>query len=201
VFRDGKTKRYTPGVTLLELGRAAYARVDWKDLARPVMETLMEKTQESVFLGTRNGRHVSILEIVESGQDLKITAPVGTRIPLMAGATGKVILASMEEAEARGLVRAGKLTRYTDNTVTDPDRYLDELGTVRRTGYAVDDEEYLSGVRAVAAPIPGESRLPSAIWVVGFTARITGEKMKFMAEETKAAAAAISRAIETRGTA
>ena len=43
IIRDLRTKRYTLGLTLFELGRAAYSRIDLKDLARPVMEDLMEK--------------------------------------------------------------------------------------------------------------------------------------------------------------
>ena len=43
IIRDSQTKRFTLGVTLFELGRAAYARIDLKDVARPAMETLMAK--------------------------------------------------------------------------------------------------------------------------------------------------------------
>ncbi len=75
-MRDPATKRYRPGLTLLELGKSAYSQFDLKDLARPVMENLMEITQESVFLGVLNGQHITILDIVESRNDLKITSPV-----------------------------------------------------------------------------------------------------------------------------
>lgn len=193
VARDRQTKRYTLGLTLFELGRSAYARADLKDVARPLMEELMQKTRESVFLGVRHGDHVSILDIVESTSDLKITSPVGTRIPLVAGATGKVLLASLDEAQRQDQVGAAPLKRYTENTIVDPERYLDLLRGVREQGYATDDEEYISGVRAVAAPIHAPGQPLSAIWVVGFTPSMTDEKLQAVARETLAAARAIQR--------
>ena len=64
IIRDPTTKRYILGLTLLELGRSAYSQIDLKDLVRPVMEDLMEKTQESVFVGVLNEERVTILDIV-----------------------------------------------------------------------------------------------------------------------------------------
>jgi DNA-binding IclR family transcriptional regulator len=62
----------------------------------------------------------------------------------------------------------------------------------------LDDEEYIQGVRAVAAPIHTPGRQISAIWVVGFTQSMKVEKMTAIAIETKRAAEAISRKIELR---
>ena len=196
VMRDPHTKRYRLGITLFELGRLAYSQIDLKTLARPIMEELMEKTQASVFLGILNWDHVTVLDIVESRQDLKITAPIGTTIPLFAGAVGKVFLASMEEKQTEKTIRSKGLTRFTKNTIVDPELYFRELKNVRKMGYAVDDEEYIPGVRAVASPIVGLGQLMSAIWVVGFKASLDEKKMKALINETKKAAEAISRGIQ-----
>ena len=196
IIRDPLTMRYTLGLTLFELGRVAYSRIDLKDTARPILEELMDRAQESVFLGVKNGEHLTILDIVESSQDLKITATIGMRIPLFAGAAGKVFLSSMPEEQAIELIRSKGIYKFTDNTITDPKRYLQEIRTVREKGYAIDDEEYISGVRAVASPIGGNGRPLSAIWVVGFKPRLADDKMKLLIEETKTAAEAINHQIE-----
>jgi DNA-binding IclR family transcriptional regulator len=196
LMRDPHTKRYRLGLTLFELGRLAYSQIDLKTLARPIMEELMEKTQTSVFLGILNWDHVTVLDIVESRQDLKITAPIGTIIPLFAGAVGKVCLASMEEKQTEKIIRSKGLTRFTKNTIVDPELYYQELKSVRKKGYAVDDEEYIPGVRAVASPIVGLGQLMSAIWVVGFKASLDEKKMKALINETKKAAEAIRRRIQ-----
>jgi DNA-binding IclR family transcriptional regulator len=196
VMRDPNTKRYKLGFTLFELGRSAYSQIDLKTLARPIMEELMEGTQASVFLGILNWDHVTVLDIVESRQDLKITAPIGATIPLFAGAVGKVFLASMEEEQTKKIIRSKGLTRFTENTIVDPKLYYQELMRVRKMGYAVDDEEYILGVRAVASPILGLGQLMSAIWVVGFKASLDEKKMKDLVKLTKKAAEDISRRIQ-----
>ena len=198
IIRDDKTKRYSLGLTLFELGRRAYARIDMRDTVRPIMEDLMRSTRQSVFLGLRSGDHISIVDIVESTQDLKITAHIGARLPLLVGATGKIFLASVSEAEAIRTIRAMKLRRDTKRSIVDPDRYLVEVRKARERGYALDYEEYMQGVRAVAAPVRGDGWQMSAIWVVGFTQSMKDEKMTAIAVETKDAAAAISRKLDLR---
>jgi DNA-binding IclR family transcriptional regulator len=196
LMRDEKTKRYTLGTAVFDLARTAHARLDLKDVARPYMETLMSSTRQSVFLGLRSGDHISIVDIVESTRDLKITAPVGTRLPLLAGAIGKVFMASMHEEEAERLIRGVQLRHDTEKSITDANRYLTEIRITRERGYALDDEEYMQGVRAVAAPIRALGRQTSAIWVVGFTASMSAERMNAIAMETKRAAEAISRKVD-----
>jgi DNA-binding IclR family transcriptional regulator len=198
VIRDARSKRFSLGLALYELGQRAYARFDLREVARPFMQELMHQTAETVFLGVRSGDHVSILDSVESSQELKISSPVGTRIPLVAGATGKVFLATLPPGEAEEIVRTVGLQAYTKKTITDPARYADELAAARQNGYALDDEEYIRGVRAVAATIRSNGGAASAIWVVGFTPSMSASKMRDIAAETRAAAAAIRRAAERR---
>jgi len=197
VRRDAGTKRYTLGFTLFELGKTAYSQIDLKDLARPFMEELMERTQTSVFLGVLNWDHVTILDVAEPRTELKITSPIGSTISLFAGAVGKVFLAMMEEDPALRMIRSKGLVRYTETSITDVDRYVAEMRAVRAQGFATDDEEYLLGVRAVAAPIVGEgSHVMSAIWAVGFKASLDEDKMKALTTFTMEAADAIRRKVE-----
>ena len=196
VMRDPRTKKYKLGFTLLEIGRSAYSQIDLKTASRPVTEDLMEKTRTSIFLGILNWDHVTILDIVEARQDLNITAPVGSNIPLFAGAVGKVFLAAMDEEQATKIISAKGLPRFTDNSIVDSKLYQKELKQVREKGYAVDDEEYIMGVRAVASPLLGLGQLQSAIWAVGFKASLDDRKMKSIADETHLAANTISQRIQ-----
>jgi DNA-binding IclR family transcriptional regulator len=198
VMRDPRTKKYKLGFTLLEIGRSAYSQIDLETSARPIMEDLMETTQTSVFLGILNWDHVTVLDIVESRQDLKITAPVGTTMPLFAGAVGKVFLASMDAEQAQKIVNSKGLPQFTENSIVDSELYYQELKQVRQKGYAVDDEEYILGVRAVAAPIKGLGQLKSAIWVVGFKASLDQKRMQILIKETQKAAKAISKRIQNQ---
>jgi IclR family KDG regulon transcriptional repressor len=192
IIRDMASKRYSIGTTLMELGKAAYEKMDFKKAARPVMEHLMEQCRESVFLGVRNRNSVTVIDIVESRKDFKITSPIGTSLPLLAGAVGKVFLSRMTDAEARAYIMENPLTKFTPKTILDMELYLKALDIVRKTGVAFDDEEYISGVKAVAAPIRSTGAYTPAIWVVGFTAGMEEEQIPAIMAQTRAAALEIN---------
>jgi DNA-binding IclR family transcriptional regulator len=69
---------------------------------------------------------------------------------------------------------------------------------VKKQGYALDDEEYILGVRAAAAPISGLGHLKAAIWVVGFKAGLEGRQLETVALETRKAADKISKRIQKK---
>jgi len=196
LIRDSARKKYSVGYTLLELCRKAYARMELRDVARIPMEALTEKVGESVYLGVLNGEHVTILEVVESHNEMKITSPPGTRLPLLTGATGRVLLAQLEDKKAREIVHRLGLVRYTANSVTDPRQFLREMAEARQKGYAIDDEEYMIGVRAIAAPVQSASFPPAAIWVVGFTSSLDDQKMEKVVQEIEKTARKISHSLK-----
>ena len=183
LIRDPFYKRYTIGYSLLELCRTAYRKIELKELARKPMEKLMEKVGETVFLGILNGDHVTIVDMVESRNEMKITSPPGTRLPLLAGSTGRVLLSQIEKEKMKEIIKKKGLVRYTSKTVIDPRQFLREIERVKEQGYAVDDEEYIPGVRAVAAPLLSISSPPAAIWVVGFTSTLDDQKVKTVIRE------------------
>lgn len=187
LVRDPLDKRYTLGYSLLEVCRTAFAKIDLKDLARKPMEKLMGKVGETVFLGVLNGDHVTIVEMVESRNEMKITSPPGTRLPLLAGATGRALLSQIEKEKSKEMLQKKGLVRYTSKTVIDQRQFLREIEKVKTQGYAVDDEEYIPGVRAVAAPLVFPSSPPAALWVVGFTSTLDDQKVKTVIREIQEA--------------
>jgi IclR family KDG regulon transcriptional repressor len=196
--RDRESKRYALGQAIFELAKSGYVRIDMKEIARPAMEKLMRSTGQSVFLCFRSGNHVSIIDIVESTQDLKITSPIGTRVPLLAGALGKAFLASLDKGQALSLINNLGLRNFTINSITDPERYMDKVDEARENGYGLDDEEYIEGVRAVAAVINRPGQPMAAVWIVGFTPSMHSDKMKWIALATKRTAEEIARKIESQ---
>jgi DNA-binding IclR family transcriptional regulator len=196
LVRDPFYKRYTLGYSLLELCRTAYGKIELKDLARKPMEKLMEKVGETVFLGVLNGDHVTILDMVESRNEMKITSPPGTRLPLLAGATGRVLLSQVENEKRKKIIQKKGLIRYTSKTVIDHRQFLREVEKVNSQGYAVDDEEYIPGVRAVAAPLLFTSSPPAALWVVGFTSTLDDQKVKTVIREIQETIQEIKQSLE-----
>ena len=196
LVRDPLHKKYQMGYSLLELVRKFYRKMELRDIAKVPMERLMQKVEESVFLGIINGDHITILDVVESHREIKITSPPGTRLPLLAGAIGKIFLAQFEEKKAKQILQKMGLKRYTSKSVVDPKKYIKEVDETKEKGYAIDDEEYLPGVRAVAAPLQTASLPPAAIWVVGFTSSFTDQKVEEVIAEIRKTAQEINRSLK-----
>ncbi len=195
LVRDPVHKRYTMGYSLLELCRTTYAKMEVKDVARKPMERLMRVVGETVFLGVLNGDHVTILDVVESSNEMKITSPPGSKLPLLVGATGRVLLAQLEKEKAREIVQRMGLVRYTSKSVTDPKQFLKEVVKAKELGYAIDDEEYISGIWAVASPLLSTPMHPSALWVAGFTSTLDDQKIKAVVREIQKTVQEINQSI------
>ncbi|MCK5543440.1 MAG: IclR family transcriptional regulator [Desulfobacterales bacterium] len=193
LIKNPVSKRFNIGYALIELGKKAYSRVNLKEIARPFIEELMNTCQESVFIGIKSRNNVIILDVVESSKDYKITSPVGTIIPLLAGAVGKVFMSEMNKKEVSEFIDAEGLTQFTEKTIVNKEDYFKELSHVKKHGFAIDDEEYLPGVRAVAAPVKGNGLYLSSVWVVGFKSSMNNDILKKITDQVIDTAREISK--------
>ena len=196
LIKDPVSKRFKIGYALIELGKKAYSRVNFKEIARPFIEELMNTCNESVFIGVKSRNNVIILDVVESSKDYKITSPVGTIIPLLAGAVGKVFMSEMDKKDVQEFINAEGLTQFTEKTIVNLDDYFKELLNVQKYGFAIDDEEYLPGVRAVAAPVKGNGLYLSSVWVVGFKSSMNDDILKNITDQVIETAGKISKEAE-----
>ena len=194
--RDPINKRYFLGTALIELGKKASNGIDLKKIARPYMEELMEQCQETVNLGLRNGNNIIIVEVVEAKKAFNVTSPIGASMPLLAGSAGKAFLAQMKPEEAKSLLHSNTLIQYTTRTITCPDAYFNQLGQIRTNGYAIDEEEYIPGVCAIAAPITGHRHYSAVLSVVGLKTSLDRTKMENYSESVKTAVKKISAELE-----
>ena len=190
--RDSRTKKYALGPALFELLGKGLSELELRKVAAGFLQKLYEVSGETVFFGIVKGERVIVLEVLESDKDLKVTSRVGARIPLYAGALGKAFLARLDDEEVRRILRERGLKAYTPRSITDIEAYLKELRKVREEGVAIDDEEYLEGVRAVAAFVDTPVPPPAAIWIVGFSSTFTYQKISHTIPELKEAVRAVS---------
>lgn len=142
------------GPRIFELARVARQGLGLSELTLPVMEELSRDLGEAVILTRRSGSMAVCLERVETAQPIRLSYERGLLLPLHAGAPSKVLLAFDEQADAV-VDSLGKLERFTDSTITDPDALRAELNVIRAQGYAVSNGERDVGVRGIAAPIFG----------------------------------------------
>lgn len=169
------------GPAIAELFFSNWHQEQVVELAQPLLNAVRDAVNETAILGARIRNRVLIMASAEAIDSFKITVPLGATIPLFAGAVGKVFLADENPEAAAAFIRETGLPRYTAATIATPETYLRELARVRAQGHAFDVEEYLPGIRAVAAALHNRRGLPTAIWVVGLAANMTTDKMRRIA--------------------
>jgi len=144
---DETTLRYRLGPTMVELGLQAY---NDRGLPRvvPELQHLARVTRATADLAIRSGDHVLI--VARGGTRPEYVA--GLRRPLHSTSLGKVLLAWDRPGTAE-INDLGPLRPLTERTIVDPLRFVAELASVRKAGYAVNDGESAVGVRTVAVPV------------------------------------------------
>lgn len=206
-LEQGPLGEYRLGRKALELGMGSPAHRALPEIARPVLQALMRRTGETVFLGILgdggggDGAAVVFVDKVESEQVIRYTAGVGDRRALHATSSGKVLLAYLPAAERERILRKLPLKRYTDRTVTSLPALRATLDAVRRTGVCINLDELAVGAAGIAAPIfDRDGRAAAACAIGGPTDRVRPRLDALAAEVTEAARAISARLGHRPGT-
>ena len=191
VQRNADTKKYRLGRAMLEFGRTAIRGHDVRQVARPFMARLAELTSATVLLTILDGDSTVAIECTVPDDDLRISVPIGRRLPAIAGSVGKLLLAHIDEGELDKVLARTPLFPFTNRSIVDEATFKSELRNVRQSGYAVDNQEYKKGMSGVSAPIcDRHGRVIAALSTIGIG--ITDEKMSILIKQTVKAARQIS---------
>lgn len=183
--------KYRLTLKLYELGCQVLARSPMDHRVLPLMEALGRVTNETISLAVISGGGALLVQRVESTELLRADLQVGTRIPLHATATGKVLLAFMPEQELDRYLR-GPLEPYAHATKVDPSALRAELEVVRASGLATAVDELATGIAAMAVPVLDRNmKAVCALSVAGPTGRYRPELWEHPLRETGAKISAL----------
>lgn len=151
--RQQPSRRYALGPRLIRLGEtASRALGSW---ARPYLAELTEVTGESANMAVLDGAQIVYVAQVPSPHSMRMFTEVGRRVDAHATAVGKAVMANMPTDEVTQLLSRTAMNPQTERTIVDVESMHDELGRVRKLGYAIDDGEQEVGVRCYAVAVPG----------------------------------------------
>jgi DNA-binding IclR family transcriptional regulator len=185
--------RFTLGTSLVLLGVKALDNLDIRGFARPVLKALSADTGESSHLAMLNGDKSMLVEVADSPHPVRIAARPGTLVDLHCSATGKIFLA-FSIPEPRKFFQTLKISSHTKNTDSTVKAVLKSIEQTRKLGYAMDEEEYVPGVRCVAAPVRNAfGKTIAAVGITASTATFTHAQIRIMSKKVKHAAAEISK--------
>jgi len=192
--QDPVTKKYVPGSSLFDLSKSVLRSMDLPFAAKPFLDRLAEQVGETAILASlESDMSFRVMEVGEPKRELKITLPVGTRLPLYTAALMKVFLSRMANDEVARLVREKPLPRYTERSLARLEDLRKELERVRLEGYAADLEEYRKGVRALAVPVFKGDHATIALSIFGLAGSMEDRRLPDMVAAMKDTAQAIGR--------
>lgn len=169
VDREIHTKRYRLGLTLFAMGATAADGTGLRRLARPALVRLSAETGDTLFLMARAGFNAVCVDRQEGTYFLdSLTGYVGGQIPLGVGPASLAILAFLPEDEAEAIINANA-GRYEMYKHLSANRIRKILPEVREQGYAVDQDELVAGIAAMAVPILPQGRDAVAAIAINMT--------------------------------
>lgn len=193
VEKNPSSGKYRLGLGLLRLAGLVQRHLDLPRVARPYLQHLAELSQETVNLSVMtDDDQVINIDGIPSPHMVRNVGWKGRVMAAHAVSGGKAMLAFLPEEHTERLIRRG-LPRFTPRTITDADRFRQELDQVRQQGYAIAEEELETGLSAVAAPIYNQDgEVVAIISVSGPSFRLPTERLHELGRATKEAADAVS---------
>jgi DNA-binding IclR family transcriptional regulator len=100
-------QRYGLGVTTFEIGTAYLRQERLERLGRPVLERLVRSTRSTAHLGILLGRDLLYLVKQDPPQSVSLVTEVGVRLPAHLTASGRSLLAALDQVELNAIYPSG----------------------------------------------------------------------------------------------
>jgi DNA-binding IclR family transcriptional regulator len=144
-------KSYAATLKTWQVGRASVENLNLRELSAPELQFLSNETREAVYLAVRENLSVIYIDKVDSQKPIRSWNTVGGTAPLHCVGTGKAILAA-DFPKLRDQI-SGRLTRYTDKTLTDPIELEKDIAQTLAKGFAYDTGEFRDRILSFGAAI------------------------------------------------
>ncbi|HUA03783.1 MAG TPA: IclR family transcriptional regulator [Solirubrobacteraceae bacterium] len=157
--------------------------------ARPLLERLRDKYDETINLGILVGTRVLYADVQESPHAIRLSARPGDRDFIHSSALGKALSAQLNDDQVREILEAEGMPRRTPNTITELQAFMVELEKVRERGFATDMSESEEGASCVAVAIDtSTSPLRAAVSLSSPSIRFRKERLDEVVNDLRAAA-------------
>lgn len=173
VEKDDWSGNYHLGVSTVELAQRFLKNISLIKHAHPVMEGLVKRHDEAVYMTVLRGTEVLFLDMVDCDQQIKAESLVGKRFPFFNNAAGKAIKA----LESRDLLE--KFFHHRHKDIPDLAGLEAELNTIREKGVAVDTGGLGDGIVSVAVAVRDYAgKVVGALTMLGPSFRMVAERLE-----------------------
>jgi IclR family acetate operon transcriptional repressor len=184
------------GARSFTVGATFARRRNFSTQAIPYLRRLRDLTRETANLAVVDDEFIVVLTRIESREIMRSLTKLGGRVAMVASGVGKAVLATYSNEDVSAIIRHHGMPRLTEKSIVRPGDLFKQLETIRRQGYALDDEEACMGLRCIAAVVYNDCSEPlAAISVSGMTSRLTADRLAALGETVREVAAELTVAL------
>ena len=197
IKQDKQTQKYSLGFKLFNLGAVVSGNMSLRDTALPFMKRLSEELSETIDLNIIEADQRVCIEMVESSEEIRNIVKVGQRNVLWTGASGKILLANLEETERKRIIAdAKKLNQLPIEEIV----LENELEIIRKQGFVLSIDDRLKGSFAIASPVFDHTRrLIGGLTAAGPIHRLSEDRKPFIIKQVMYTAYKISESMGDSG--
>ncbi|QPM90495.1 IclR family transcriptional regulator [Pseudooceanicola algae] len=200
VTHEAQSGRWVIGHRAFSVGESFSHYANIVVQARPFLRQLRDQTRETANLGIVEKEDTVTIAQAESREINRAIAPPGGRVPILHSGMGKAIIATWPDDAIRTLVARQGLRPMTPTSLRSLEGVMTEVGTIRARGYAVDNEEYVRGMRCVAAVVWSPAGDPvGAVSASGVASRVTVNRIDAIANMVRKTAADLTADLAGNG--
>lgn len=158
VHQNKDNGKYWLGTKLYAMGLLVGEKLSLAQLIAPYAKKLFDEFGEVVNVSildidTKDTyKTIIILKEADESKVLSVNPNVGSSSDVHVSSVGKCLLAFSNDIDLDKLFNKN-LKKYTETTIVEKDKFVDELDKIRKQGYAIDNEEQEIGLFCIGAPI------------------------------------------------
>ncbi len=157
LVKDPSTGLYSISLKTLKLSRSALQSQEIRKVTMPYLELLWNQyPKANVNMAVFHNGEVLMLDRIDTQSTPRTYFTPGRQLPFHCTALGKVLTSELPESEVDKLMAEKGLAKYTDETITTPEMFKEELAKVRKEGVARDRNEFIESDNCSAVPIRGK---------------------------------------------
>ncbi|CAO3437301.1 IclR family transcriptional regulator [Azospirillum endophyticum] len=190
-------RTYVVGPMFYRVAAKVVGSVSPVTMARPVVEALAERFDETVLFGLylRTEQAMSFAARADGSQRLRYQIDIDKPLSLVWGASGKAILAHLPKATIAAILSREGASPATGRPAPGIDQLMAELEAIRARGHAVSESEKLPDARGIAAPVFSASGVCGCLCLTSPKQRIASASVEAIGAEIARAAHDLSRTL------
>jgi IclR family transcriptional regulator, KDG regulon repressor len=185
IQKNSDTRFYSLSKKLFLLGFLAFKNFKFSQIIHPILEELTLKSNETSNASILYENALVFIDTVGGKHSVKMDVQIGKKNYIHTSASGKIIVAFLEEKESKDIINRVSLKKITDNTITNKELFIKEIKKAKLDGYAIDNEEEEIGLKCIAGPVFDiQGRVIGSISISGPALRIDENLETFKQEIT-----------------